>query len=625
MTGITYRREVDGLRAIAVLSVVPYHAGIAPRAGFVGVDIFFVISGYLITALLLREHISTGRIDLLAFYARRVRRIFPAALVVILAVLGMAGLLLPPVALTRTADSAGAAVVFVANIFFQAVTGGYFDSRAEEMPLLHLWSLSVEEQFYLLWPTLLILLLRWRPALFLKMLVGLAIASFVLAEWLIHFNPEAAFYQMPARFWELAAGGMIAALPARGAAQPWVATGASACILVACFVPLSHFPGAGALPVVLATAALLWAVHQGGELGIAGRLLRSSPMVGVGLISYSLYLWHWPLLAFYRAGSIGQGSTLMRLILCVAAALLAIASYRYIEQPFRRTQWPKGRLLAGGATLSLVVALSACAYGYKVQTNEAAKPTDNPLAVKAENDIPPGWQHCHYQVWSDGPLRAGCETIPGQSARIVLWGDSMAMAWQPLVVTLGQQAKQSSIDYSRDACGPFLGYLPSDPLPGYIKCRNWNARVLEYAKRADTVILVGRWAYDFTDNVSARLTALHATLAALSAVPHVVILGPTPEMRDLVSRCIRASNVDACAISRTQFDTDTTPILADLRAAAAGISNVHVVDMTDFFCTTTTCPAMKDGYALYWDSHHVSYTAAMAYARRYTANEVKSK
>ena len=505
------------------------------------------------------------------------------------------------------------------------MTGGYFDSRADEMPLLHLWSLSVEEQFYLLWPTLLILLLRWRPALFLKILVGLATASFALAEWFMHFNPEAAFYQMPARFWELAAGGVIAALPVRGAARPWAAAGASVCILVACFVPLGHFPGAGALPVVAATATLLWAVHQGGELGVAGRLLRSAPMVGVGLISYSLYLWHWPLLAFYRAASIGQGSTLTRLTLCALAVLLAIGSYRYIEQPFRRGQWSKGRLLAGGAMLSLVVALSACAYGYKVRTNEAAKPTDNPLAVKTESDMPPGWQHCHYQVWDDGPLRAGCETIRGQPARIVLWDHSMAMAWQPLVEVLGQQEKQSAIDYSRDTCGPFLGYIPPDPLPGYIKCRNWNAQVIEQAKRTDTVILVGRWAYDFTDDTSARLAALHATLVALAAVPHVVILGPTPEMRDLVSRCIRAGNIDAYAISRAQFDTDTTSILADLRAAAAGISNVHVVDMTNFFCTTVTCPAMKDGYALYWDSHHVSYTAAKAYARRYAANEVKSK
>jgi SGNH domain (fused to AT3 domains) len=430
---------------------------------------------------------------------------------------------------------------------------------------------------------------------------------------------------MPARFWELAAGGVIAALPARGAARPWIAAGASICIVVACFVPLGHFPGAGALPVVVATAALLWAVHQGGELGVAGRLLRSSPMVGVGLISYSLYLWHWPLLAFYRAGSIGQGSTLVRLILCAVAVLLAIGSYRYIEQPFRRARWPKGRLLAGGAVLSLLVALSACAYGYKVQTSEAAKPTDNPLAVKTENDQPPGWKRCHYQVWNDGTLRTGCETIRDQPARIVLWGDSMAMAWQPFVDALGQQARQSAIDYSRDACGPFLGYVPSSPFPGDIKCRNWNAQVLEHAKQADTVILVGMWRPYFTGDVSGRRAALHATLVALAAVPHVVILGPTPEMRDLVPRCIRAGNVDACAISRTQFDTDTTHILADLRAAAAGITNVHVVDMADFFCTTATCPAMKDGYALYWDSHHVSYTAAKAYARRYTANEVKSK
>jgi hypothetical protein len=483
----------------------------------------------------------------------------------------------------------------------------------------------VEEQFYLLWPTLLILLLRWRPASVPKIFIGSAIASFALAEVLMHFNPEAAFYQMPARFWELAAGGVIAGMPARGVARPWVAAGASMCILVACFVPLGDFPGAGALPIVMATAALLWAVHQGGELGIAGRLLRSPPMVGVGQISYSLYLWHWPLLAIYRANSIGQGSTLTRLILCAAAVLLAAGSYRYIEQPFRHAPWPKRRVLAVGATLSLVVALSACAFGYKVQANEATKPTDNPLAVKTESDLPPGWQRCHYQVWNDGPLRTGCETIPGQSAHIVLWGDSMAMAWRPLADTLGQQTRQSAIDYSRDACGPFLGSLPTKPLPGDIKCRDWNAQVLEHARQANTVILVGRWRSYFTGDVSAQQTTLHATLAALATVPHVVILGPTPEMQDLVSRCMRAGNIDACAISRVQFDTEAAPILVALHAAATGMSNVQVIDVADFFCTASTCPATKNGYALYWDSHHVSYTAAMAYATWYSANEAKSK
>jgi len=386
---------------------------------------------------------------------------------------------------------------------------------------------------------------------------------------------------------------------------------------------MGHFPGAGALPIVVATAVLLWTVHQGSELGIAGRLLRSAPMVGVGLISYSLYLWHWPLLAFYRANSIGQGNTLTRLVLCGVALLLAVGSYRYIEQPFRRTQWPKVRLLLAGATLSLVVALSACAFGYEVQANEAIRPTDNPLAVKAEGDLPPDWKRCHYQVWNKGPLRGGCETIPGQSARILLWGDSMAMAWRPLVDVLGRQTERSAIDYSRDACGPFLGYLPSSPFPGDLKCRDWNAQVLEHAKQADTVILVGMWRPYFTGDVSGRRAALRATLAALASVPHVVILGPTPEMRDLVSRCIRTGHIDACAISRTQFDTDAAPVMADLHAAAAKIPNVQVIDMVDFFCTASTCPATKDGYALYWDSHHVSYTAATAYAKKYSANEAK--
>lgn len=614
MTGLTYRSEIDGLRAIAVLSVVLCHAGVAPRAGFVGVDIFFVISGYLITALLMREHDSTGRIDLLAFYARRVRRIFPAAMVVILVVVCLGGILLPSDLAAHTAESAAAAVLFVANFFFQAVTGGYFDASAEEMPLLHLWSLSVEEQFYLLWPTLLILLLRWRPAALLKILVGLAIASLVLAEWLMYANPHAAFYQMPARFWELALGGVVALLPRMTRAWPWVATGALVCCVMTCFIPIAHFPGAGALPVVAATAILLWTVHQGGDLGFAGQVLRSPPLVGVGLISYSLYLWHWPLLAIYRANSIVQGSTLMRLSLCALAMILAIASYRYVEQPLRHARWLKGRLLAVGTTLSLVVALAVCTYGYNAQFE---RKVDNPLAVKAENDMPSTNGYCRAQLYSPVQLGDGCETINGHPVGVLLWGDSMAFAWEPLSDRIGQQKQQSAMDYSRAGCGPFLIYLPDNPHPTDHWCREWNAQVVERARRADTVILVAQWS-TYSIHTGMLRILLHATLAQLASVPHVVILGPTPEMRDSVARCIRAGNLDACAISRTQYDAWASPLMTELRAAAAGMSNVQIVDTSEFFCTANACPPMKHGYSLYWDSHHVSYTAATAYASEYS-------
>lgn len=583
--GIKYRPEIDGLRAIAVLAVVLYHAGIG-GAGFVGVDVFFVISGYLITSLLLNEQ----RIDLLGFYARRVRRIFPAAAVVTLATLGASSLLLDPEQQVSVANSAGAALVFGANVFFQVTTGGYFDGPSDQLPLLHLWSLSVEEQFYFLWPALLLFLpRRWlRPAL-----LGLALASLALAEWWIAHGSQAAFYEMPARFWELAAGGLIAASPAR-ALPRWLPSAGIVLTLAACALPLGHFPGIGALPAVLGACAILAAVHGGGT----NALLRAKPMVGVGLISYSLYLWHWPLLAFYRTTSIGEGDIQVKLGLCGVAVLLAIASYRYVEQPFRRMRFRSGRTVIVGAALSSALALSACAIGLHVK-QAPPPPTDNPQAVKAEHDMPS--MACHIS----GSDRMTLKCQP--HSRVLVYGDSMAWSWL--------SAAPNGSDVTMDACPPFIGYLPEHPFPGHFQCRAHNDAVV--ALPADLVLIAARW-HSYAD-----LAPLARTLAALGSIPHVVIIGPTPEMRDLVPKCIRQHAESACAITRVEFDAQAKPILAQLRKLAAKHPNVEVVDVTDRFCTATSCPPVLNGVALYWDSHHITATAARmqdaAFSYRQTA------
>lgn len=626
--GLAYRSEIDGLRAIAVLSVVLYHVGIAPRAGFVGVDIFFVISGYLITALLLREHDDTGRIDLFAFYARRVRRIFPAAVVVVLAVLAVCPLLLPPEAMIRAVNSAAAAAVFVANIFFQSMTGGYFDPRAEDMPLLHLWSLSVEEQFYVLWPALLIGLLRWRPALLPQILAGLGLASLLLAELLIHANSDAAFYQMPARFWELAAGGLVAVSSTQGTVPRWLPATGIALIVAACGFPVSHFPALGALPVVAGTAALLLAIHRGCQLGLTGRWLRSRPMVGIGLISYSLYLWHWPLLALYRATTIGEGSTQSRLMLCAVAMLLAYASYRYVEQPFRRLRTRSGRVVLAGAFVSLTLALGACGWGYQIKRQEDLRPADNPLAVRAENDLPAGWQRCHYEGWAHDFPRRGCESAPGKTPSIAMWGDSTAMAWKPLAWQLAKQEGRTAIDFSRDSCPPLIGYMSPDNVPNDANCRDFNAEVSEAIGGMDTVILVARWGSVFApDRVDRATKGLIETLARIAPrARRVLVIGPTPEMRDAVPKCIRANKLDACAVTRAQFDSGAQPIRDRIRTTAAPYENVYIVDPTDFFCNASVCQPVKQGIPLYWDRHHVTATAASAFARNFHAAAVpKSK
>lgn len=575
--GIRYRPEIDGLRAIAVLAVVAYHARLG-GAGFVGVDVFFVISGYLITSLLLREQADTGRIDLLAFYARRVRRIFPAAVLVVLSVLAVARLLLAGEAFVHTANSAGASALFGANFYFQAVTGGYWSADSEQMPLLHLWSLAVEEQFYLLWPALLIFIPRRRVR---PVLIGLAVASLVLAEWLVRTHPTAAFYQMPARFWELAAGGLIATLPQRPMPR-WSAAAGVLVTLGACLVPMPTFPGVGALPAVLGAAMVILASHG----GTGNALLRSRPMVAVGLISYSLYLWHWPLLAFYRATSIGEGALQVRLALCAAAFVLAFASYRYVEQPFRRARFRSGRTVAVGATLSAVVALSACAVGLRA-SDEQERMLPDPRIAAIERDVPS--KACHSSGVDDAPIKCQPRT------HTIVWGDSIAWSWLPGI--------RGGSDLTRDGCPPVLGYGATSSLRGDQLCHAHNAAVAKLAAGADTLILAARWVSDGDFD-------LRPTLRALDQVPRVIVIGPTPEIRDKAAKCVTQGAMDACAQPRAEFDAQAGPILAKLRAQAAPFGNVAVYDMADRFCTAAACPPAKDGTVLYWDQHHISASAA---------------
>ena len=590
--GIVYRPEIDGLRAIAVLAVVLYHAGVG-GAGFVGVDVFFVISGYLITALLLAESRGAGGgIDLVAFYGRRVRRIVPAATVVVLAVVAMSQVLLPASQQVHADQSAAASLLFVANHFFQFTSGGYFDPSAEEMPLLHMWTLSVEEQFYLVWPLLLVLAMRRGSPRPWVAIAGLGLLSFLFAEFLMASDPEAAFYLMPARFWELAAGGLVAAMSARRV-PAWVLSLGLLVTLGACAWPVAHFPGLGAMPAVAGSALVLGAVHG----GATNAFLRWKPMVGLGLVSYGLYLWHWPLLALHRATSIGEPGLGMRLALCAIAVLLSIATYRYVEQPIRLGRWRNGPTVAVGAFASLSLAVLAVGLGLQVRQQEGFVP-DNPLARRAERDMPAG--ACRYLVTDVAFPK--CPDPDG--ARTAIWGDSMAYAWRPYAESLGP-----TIDYSRDACDPLVGYLPDKVFPGDVKCRDFNAKVAARATSLDTVVLAAAWPDD------ASLDRLGATLDALRPVRRVVILGPTPRMRDVVPRCIRQDALGQCAVSRAEFDAWRRPLLARLRAISAGHSNVEIIDPADYFCTPTTCPPIRDGVPLYWDSHHVSTTAAAGFAR----------
>jgi peptidoglycan/LPS O-acetylase OafA/YrhL len=340
-----YRPDIDGLRAVAVILVLLFHLGLGIPCGYIGVDVFFVISGYLITEIISRQ-MEQGEFSFMAFYARRARRILPAFLAVLLFSSIAALFILLLSNLERYAKSEIAALFSVSYFWFWS-QGGYFGSASEMAPLVHTWSLAVEEQFYLVLPIALLLMHRWVP-LWTRSLVLLAcLGTFAAAAWFVPTRTPEVFYFSPFHAWELMLGSLLALfrLPvvAAGLHRQWIAAVGLLLILVpaVAYTAETVFPGpAAALPCVGA-ALLIW-VNASGESGV-GRLLKCRALVFIGLISYSLYLWHWPLLVFAKH-AVGESLGLeVRFAIGSASLVLATLSWRFIEAPFRSTSQTSSR------------------------------------------------------------------------------------------------------------------------------------------------------------------------------------------------------------------------------------------------------------------------------------------
>ncbi len=349
-----YRRDIDGLRAVAVMPVIFYHAGLSSfSGGFVGVDVFFVISGYLITLLLIGE-IASDRFSLAQFYVRRAKRLLPALFFVLFLCTPLAWLWMLPSQFEEYAQSLMAISFFVSNIHFWQ-KDDYFAPEAETNPLLHTWSLSLEEQFYILFPVLLMLVWRYgRKSAFGTVLV-LTLASFLLSEWGWRNSPSASFYLLPTRAWELGAGSLCAFLAHRSKPRPRAALPLIGLCLIACAVVFfddeTPFPSVYTLiPVVGSVLVILF----GDGRSLADKFLRSRIMVGIGLISYSAYLWHQPLMALARIRSEAYPSSGMMLALALVSLGLAYLTWRYVELPFRRTRRTAG--MSGRRVLAFSVA-----------------------------------------------------------------------------------------------------------------------------------------------------------------------------------------------------------------------------------------------------------------------------
>ena len=329
-----YRPEIDGLRAVAVLPVILFHAGIPGfSGGFVGVDVFFVISGYLITSILIKD-LDAGNFSLTRFYERRARRILPALSFVMLCCLPFAWAWMIPTDLANFGQSLIAVSVFASNILFWKESS-YFAAAAEEKPLLHTWSLAVEEQFYLLFPLVIWALWRFGRQPIFWLIVLVTGASLALSELGWRFKPDANFYLIPTRAWEFMIGALCALSAARQKPSHILGLVGLGMILAAIviFDKSTPFPSLYALVPVIGTALV---IQYGGAGSLAGRLLSLKPMVAIGLISYSAYLWHQPLFAFARLRLTEAPSLEVLLILSALSLVLAAFSWRFVEQPFRR-------------------------------------------------------------------------------------------------------------------------------------------------------------------------------------------------------------------------------------------------------------------------------------------------
>lgn len=491
-----YRPEIDGLRALAVLPVIGFHAGLPGFAGgFVGVDVFFVISGYLITSIILAAHLN-GQFSFSLFYERRARRILPALFTVLFASLPAAWLLLTPRGFEEFASSLRATAVFTSNLHFQGESG-YFATAAELQPLLHTWSLAIEEQFYLLFPLLLAVAWRYARACLGPLLLAGILASLVLAEALNGPRPEVAFFSLATRAWELLVGAWLAH---RAALQPLRVDPRQAAPLsllglaliggaIALFDHGSPHPGVLTLIPVAGTALV---ILYGGAPGATRRLLRLPALVGVGLISYSLYLWHQPLFAFARAWAVSDPGPALYLLLIALAFALATLTWRFVETPCRDRQRISARRLwqAAGAATAVVVAIGYIGVARDGLPERFPDHAWQPIA-KAQINASSGFKLAGKRCANRPPTTACVLGADGATPTWALVGDSHAAALAAAVHERLRAAGAAGVQLTHSSCL----YLPGLKNLGNADCAERARAIRHYllASPVRNVIVSGRY------------------------------------------------------------------------------------------------------------------------------------
>lgn len=612
-----HRSDIEGLRALAVLPVILFHAGIGLfSGGYVGVDVFFVISGYVI-AKSLEGDLRSGDYSLANFYYKRIRRIFPALFATVLATLLLGFVLLLPEFLAGLFKSVAAAAVFASNIFFWK-DSGYFAATAVTRPLLHTWSLSVEEQYYIFAPVWTMLVYRYFGRRWVLCFLPVIIASLALSIYATTTAPTANFYLLPTRAWELLLGALLAhAAPQKAPARAVAELAGLAGLGMIVFAVFSYsdttaFPGLSAVLPCLGAALIIHSGTSGATL--AGRLL-SLPFMGfTGKISYSLYLIHWPLFVFAYMIFLRHPTVLEAAGIIALTFALAFLSWKYVETPFRRPSdtLTRRRVLAGGSVtiiLFLFIGLGGMlARGF---------PQRFPDFVKAEPANTPEQQ----DVWGNGSCflegvhdpalwsAAKCTITPEGRPKALLWGDSFAAHYTPGIKRLAAHIPYTILQYTGAGCPPVLSYVShARPL-----CHSFNEYALQIIREQDirVVVLAGKW----TDMRSRGVSEIRSTVAALTGMGvQVYLIGQSPEYAVPIEMiAYRKGNPQA--VGADSWYVSFPPGINDeLKVSAPGAT---FIDPLQALCEGNKCPYRVDGVPLYMDEGHYSFTGSEMAVQRY--------
>lgn len=648
-----YRAEIDGLRAIAVIPVVLFHAGVPGfSGGYVGVDVFFVISGFLITGILLRS-VQGNRFSILEFYDRRIRRIFPALFTVLIFTTVFASWLLLPHELKNFGKSLFATSLFYANYHFMFDVG-YFTPPAEGKLLLNMWSLAVEEQFYLLFPVYLYAVLRWFPRYLFALSLTLLFISLGYSIWLIDNSTNQAFYSAPARAWELLLGAVLSIISHRISADSVLGPNSSSALtllgLAMIIVPIvvysdsTQFPGALAIPPVLGSAIVIFATRT--YANQATRLLSILPLRFIGLMSYSLYLWHWPVFVLFKMYEIEPLTTNQIIFMLVLAFVLAALSWRFIERPFRQGGGATSRIKVVASGFGVILVGVGIGAGVALSGGFPGRFSPEVLHILAARSDKSSNVDCR-PLTIDSTPRIGLCTI-GVSGDIspsfVVWGDSHAEALLPAISLAAREAGVSGLAFVRGGCPALMGVRQTRD--GFRDCDKTAEAFMQYLAgqtQLKHVVLISRWA------VYAMGSRFRRELGQSVFIIDDDTLTPSVNTnRDVFERGlvrtlehIRKLDRKATVVSQVPEAEYSIP-LAMARAAHLGqsvnfapssqhyfarqatveelfLKHVPEADMAILrpervLCPGDSCTIVKDGIPIYRDSNHLTRAGAQALA-----------